>query len=573
MEPNSHAATRSTALDRPSVRFARRALLDAVFLGGLADALLHDGFGIGLGIWMTAFAITLLFLVGARGDGLRREQVAWLAAAVLFASSFAWRDTEDLLVYNFLAMLGTLAILGATLARGTLMRSILGQRLRDLGQSLGAIVKQVIGGVLSLAFADSAPGELAQTWRSGKTSAVIRASLIALPVLLVFGILFGSADPVFEKLLSLPALDWGIVASHVVVAGFFTWVVGGWLRGALVTTHRGKPLPETLPITLGSVEITVVLGGLVALFALFVGVQIGWLFGGEQLVRSTTGLSYAQYARHGFFELVWVSLLVLPVLLGAHAAIARDDNRALRRHRHLSLALLVLLGGVMASALARMSLYVHFYGLTIDRLFASVFMCWLAVVFVWLAITVLRGRAHDFAAGLIITGFVTLAGLNVANPAALVARVNIARASKAIAVADSLAGGQSKTDVASPIDYTYLANRLGGDAVDLTVQALIARPITPANSAGHEAEVRERCLGVRDLLKRWGATPAADGAHARDQSDWRTWNAADSRARRVVRLHERDLRAVTCRDASGEVPFGDRDRRPAVPGEQWYKSD
>jgi hypothetical protein len=30
------------------------------------------------------------------------------------------------------------------------------------------------------------------------------------------------------------------------------------------------------------------------------------------------------------------------------------------------------------------------------------------------------------------------------------------------------------------------------------------------------------------------------------------------------------LRAVTCLDSSGEVPFGDRERRPARPGEQGY---
>ena len=88
-----------------------------------------------------------------------------------------------------------------------------------------------------------------------------------------------------------------------------------------------------MPITLGSLDVTIVLGGLVALFGLFVSVQIGWLFGGERLVRATTGLGYAQYARHGFFELVWVSLLVLPVLLGSRSALRDDDGTAVRRHR------------------------------------------------------------------------------------------------------------------------------------------------------------------------------------------------------------------------------------------------
>jgi hypothetical protein len=152
----------------------------------------------------------------------------------------------------------------------------------------------------------------------------------------------------------------------------------------------------------------------------------------------------------------------------------------------------------------------------------------------------------------------------------MVARVNIARATKAVAVADSVVGGQTKTDVPPPIDYTYLANRLGGETVDVVVQALIAAPVARANTPEHDAEVRDRCRAVRDLLKRWGANADAKGDGSR--SDWRTWNAAASDARSAVGEHERELRAVTCRDANGEVPFGDRDRRPAAPGEQWYES-
>src|SRR5207249_9555028 len=110
-------------------------------------------------------------------------------------------------------------------------------------------------------------------------------------------------------------------------------------------------------VTLGTLDVTIILGGLVALFALFVGVQIGWLFGGERLVRSTTGLGYAQYARHGFFELVWVSLLVLPVLLGTRVAISEGDARSIRRHRRLSMPLLLLVGATMVSAIGRMRLY------------------------------------------------------------------------------------------------------------------------------------------------------------------------------------------------------------------------
>lgn len=540
----------------PRTRFSRSVLLDALFLGTVADALLHEGFGLGLLIWMGVFAGVLWHLVRQRGEGMSREQIAWLCAALFFASSFTWRD-GDLQPFNFLAMLAALALLGATLARASAMRSILGQRLRDVATALARVAKNVLSSLPILALRDAELGDFPPSWRTSRVRATLRALLIALPLLIVFAILFSSADPMFGAMLALPKLDFEEIGSHLAVAGFFTWVVGGWLRGAVVDDSAPSSRVGRAVITLGALDITIILGGLVALFALFVGVQIGWLFGGERLVRSTTGLGYAQYARHGFFELVFVSLLVLPVLLITRAALPHGDVAAERRHRLLGAPLIGLVGGVMASALGRMGLYVHYYGLSSDRLFASVFMGWLAIVFAWFALTILRGRAHDFAAGMIVTGFLTLAALNLANPDVVVARVNIARASVAATVSDS----------ASPIDYRYLASSLGGDAVDHVIPALVAPPVLPATDRARVLEVRERCDAVRTLFVRW--LPGTPKGRATPDPDWRLWNVAAWKARREVRKHEQALRAVTCSDSGQEVAFGYRDWREARPGEQW----
>src|SRR5947207_2456783 len=98
-------------------------------------------------------------------------------------------------------------------------------------------------------------------------------------------------------------------------------------------------------------------------------------------------LSYAEYARHGFFELVVVSLLVLPVVLAANA-LARDRLRLVRL---LSAALVVLELAVAASALERLRLYQRQFGLTELRVYATGIVVWLACVFVWLCATPLLG--------------------------------------------------------------------------------------------------------------------------------------------------------------------------------------
>jgi hypothetical protein len=558
---------------RERTAMARRLLLDAVVLGGLADAFLHDGFGIGLFAWMIIFAATFVHIKRRQG-ALSREQTGWLVAALFFAGTFGIRDSGTLGFYDFVAMLSALALLGATSSAASPVRSVLGQRVRDLAHVLARSAAMVAAAVLLLLGACGL-GSGVQEWNSGRAKSVVRATLIALPLLLVFGVLLGSADPVFGALFKLPNIDLGTVMSHLLLAGFFTWVVGGWLYGAVLNDKPSPRLTDGMPITLGSLDITIVLGALVALFGLFVGVQIGWLFGGERLVRATTGLGYAQYARHGFFELVWVSLLVLPVLLASRSALRDEDATAVRRHRLLSVPIVALVGGIMVSAFGRMALYVHYYGLSMDRLFATVFMCWLAIVFAWFGLTVLRGRPRDFAAGMTITGFLTLAGLGLVNPEALVARVNVSRANAALTIGDSLntaATAQSTSaavSAASPIDYSYLTSRLGGDAVRQVVAALVAKPVSPLGSATRAAEVKSRCEAARRLLGRYGTGQFGWNFQGYD-NDWRRWNAGAWDARRVMHDNEQALRAVTCLDSSGEVPFGDRERRPARPGEQGY---
>jgi len=51
------------------------------------------------------------------------------------------------------------------------------------------------------------------------------------------------------------------------------------------------------------------------LFLGFILVQVRHLFGNADLVRLTPGLTYAEYARHGFFQLVVVVAIALPMLL------------------------------------------------------------------------------------------------------------------------------------------------------------------------------------------------------------------------------------------------------------------
>jgi len=243
-----------------------------------------------------------------------------------------------------------------------------------------------------------------------------------------------------------------------------------------------------------------VLGLLNLLFLSFVLVQFRYFFGAGATVQATAGLTYAQYARSGFFELVWVAALVLPFLLGLHWLQRPGDARAHRAFAWQAGAQVALLFVIMASALVRMRLYQGEYGLTELRLYTTAFMGWLAAVFAWFALTVLRGRRERFAFGAALTGFCALLALHTVNPDAAIVRANLAHARRGHA-----------------FDAAYAAS-LSADAAPALTSALPTLPAPAQATLAHS------------LLRAWSG-PA----------DWRAWSWGRAQAFGSVQSHRAAL--------------------------------
>jgi hypothetical protein len=76
----------AAAAASPRVVTARRALLAAAGLGVLADPLLRNGpAGLGLPVWMAAFAVVLLALLRHLDRPIPAETRAWLSVAMVMA--------------------------------------------------------------------------------------------------------------------------------------------------------------------------------------------------------------------------------------------------------------------------------------------------------------------------------------------------------------------------------------------------------------------------------------------------------------------------------------------------------
>jgi hypothetical protein len=477
----------------------------ALALGVLGDLLFQgQPLGLNVAIWAVAFAAALTVLLRAARAPLHQGRRFMVAPLLLFAALFVWHDSPLLVAANLLA-------LAAAVSMGALRRTrprLRSATLSDYGGGTVAAGCSMVAGALPLLMSDIRWNEVAGRIRSEKAAAVARGLAIGTPLLLLFGGLFVAADAVFKHLLSsaIPSADSSIVA-RVAIVLVWAWVVGGLLRDLLAPREEQRLLRADaftrrgVSPRLGAVEVNVALAILNVLFLAFVLVQFRYLFGGRGLVETQAHLTYAEYARQGFFELVAVAVQTISVLLLGDWLL-RDGESGRRTFRWLATVLLVLLGVVMLSALQRMRLYMQQYGLTELRLYATGVIVWLAVVCGWFAVTVLRGRRHAFALGALVAGFAATLCLNVVNPDSLMARTNVTR---------------------PVVDVAYLA-QLSDDAVPTLVDRMSS--LRPA---------QQRLL-AEALLRR----DAAGG-------DWRSWNVSRARAQRVLGDHRGRLLAIAGR--------------------------
>lgn len=135
--------------------------------------------------------------------------------------------------------------------------------------------------------------------------------------------------------------------------------------------------PPEQRFSLSSVTAFVVLAVTLTVYMLFCIVQIRFLFAGlftDGSIALPDGLTYSEYARGGFFQLLAVTAINV-TLFGLAIALAprtRMLNAAL-------VALLALTAVILASAALRLGLYINAYGLTWLRYLSASFIALLAI--------------------------------------------------------------------------------------------------------------------------------------------------------------------------------------------------
>lgn len=467
--------------------------------GVAGDQLLRASGAPGLNFFLlfAGLAAAVWIVAQQSQEGLSVESKAWLVVGLACGAAIMWRGSGLLRFSAFVAACTAFALPAVSIGKAWVRRS----GVLDIAEAyIGAGLHAAFGTVRLIV--DRA--RLTSTAEGAPTSTsvrVLRAGvgglLIAGVPLVIFGALFASADPVFATVLGdFVRFDLQSFASHAALIGVLSWLACGYLVGVASGT-RLEPVRRLNPAVprVGLAEVGTALGLVDLLFLSFVVVQFGTLFGGGAWVEVTPGLTYAAYAREGFFQLVVAVGLAIPWLLATHSLLGDDEPRARTVFRGFAGVHVVLLLVVVASAFQRMGAYTAAYGLTEDRVIGTAVLVALAMVVLWLGATVFSGRRDRFAFGALGIAFLLVGSLQIINPAGLVTAHNLDHM-------EELGG----------VDVHYLT-AMGSDAVPHLIERL--PELTP----------EDRCLVTRRLTDQWSAGTT---------SDWRAFNAADQAARRAV---------------------------------------
>jgi len=453
------------------------ALVAALAVGLFADQALRTGV-FGLAASLTFLAVALFLVTVGRLE--RPESRVLVAGAGLFALWFSLRASPWLLWPDLAAALLLLGAAATFAARG----SIFDLGVVEVGaRAFHGLVHLSAGAGFVLRPALESRG------RMRAAAPVLRGVAIAIPIAALLGWLLASADPIFASFFNVN-VDFGRLTLDVAFVAFGALGMAGLLRLA-----ASEPLEAVAGPTwrLGATETLVVIAVLDAIFAAFAVAQVLAATGAAGQTLRSAGVTYADYARSGFFQLLWVSGITLGLLV----LFSRISRFAERRWRLAfmalalgAIALTLMIDGV---AFRRLSLYEGAYGFTMLRLCSHVFAIWLALVFMLLAADIagLLSRRRWFVGATTATALLVLLGLNVASPEALVVAFNTNHA-----------------QTAHKIDSGYLAE-LSSDATQALLQS--RSEIDPALRAQVTSAA---CQGTRSYRVSWAAFNLADGQAA-----------------------------------------------------------
>lgn len=258
-------------------------------------------------------------------------------------------------------------------------------------------------------------------------------TLAVVPTLLVAVLL--SYDEGFSELLGrILNLDGFDIFSHL-FSFLFGIPVGMYLFGLYISSAdgkcRGAMTAEKCQSAAKQVRFIPAVTVLTAVIPLLFLYVVFFLSQWSYYMSGFTGVlpqnfSYAEYAREGFFQLCAVSVINLLILTAVITFMRRGSRGTKALFKGIAIALSLFTLILIATAIAKLVMYIGSYGLTPKRVYAAWFMGLLAVVFLLIIVKQFAEKLPVVAAAIVVFA-VMFAGLTLPNTDGYIAKCNMDR--------------------------------------------------------------------------------------------------------------------------------------------------
>ncbi|MDQ4112730.1 MAG: DUF4173 domain-containing protein [Actinomycetota bacterium] len=418
----------------PKAAYATPSVLDDIFGTYWPDSGVAGRFGLFIGAVVAGLLGGLL--IPDRNAGLGTVIVLLAAGGVVMLASEKRRNWFPIVCYVLFALLSSVAVfrdaewlvvlclltaIAVILCASTQAKTLLGIVLTGISWPLAGL-----RGIPWLG------RTLTSVSGRGHGAAVARTTVLSLLGLVIFGLLFTTADAVLGSWVDqfVPDVQADTFAARIFMTVFVFGVVMGAAYLAVNPPRIDRSERTSQPVA-NRYEWLAPVGVVVAVFAAFLIAQATAVFGGEDYLRETTGLTYAEYVHQGFGQLTVATALTLLVIWAA-ARKAPVETVADRLWLRIALGLLAAEAlVVVGSALYRMHLYQEAYGFTQLRLLVDVFEAWLGLLVIAGLIAAVTGKAIGGGLWLgrfaLVSGAVALLGIAAINPDAWIAEHNVSR--------------------------------------------------------------------------------------------------------------------------------------------------
>lgn len=254
--------------------------------------------------------------------------------------------------------------------------------------------------------------------------------IISVPILSIVVSLLSDADKIFEYIISripelLKYLDMKNIVRHSFLIIFIFLYLFAYIWN--ITCKHKEDYTKQLEsknklMVWDSTIILTILFMLNIVYLLFAFVQFSYLFGGSEFMVPSD-FTYAEYARHGFFELVAVSVINFSLLSGTLFFVNKEETsyKFIKIFLSLTIVMTVI---ILISAYYRLLIYENAYGYTYSRLLVNFFLVLLLFLFIATLVN-LWHKSFSLKKTSLILLTITYIFMNIINFESLIAKKNI----------------------------------------------------------------------------------------------------------------------------------------------------